>query len=448
MCTCSSIPPRLDTKLAKGIGRSFTNTDKVLVTLREKGATLIGDSSSQLVRAVPVEELREHVRTTFEGREKRLVAGARHLPRAPSDTRTYQLASRWRFPMHWRHRHHLVNPPKRLKAKRVPKLALARSITLLTTALPVSFSSLPGQGLASEAPSPIGEGSSQVQRTVAFTLDDLPIARGRDLAMMREVTARLLGQLADQGIPAIGFVNERKLAVPGEEAARAALLEEWLIAGLDLGNHTYSHPSLYRTALEEYEADVIRGEEVTSMLLAKRGQRLQYFRHPMLNTGPDLETKSAFERFLAERGYRVAPVTIDNDDYVYALAYDNATTTADSTLMARIGHDYIRYMDEIFGFYEGFSRRLLGREPAQILLLHANRLNADYLDEIAHLLRSRGYRFVSLDEALDDPAYSLSDQYVGERGLSWLQRWAITMGRQSQEQPGVPQWVHEIAWPD
>lgn len=136
-------------------------------------------------------------------------------------------------------------------------------------------------------------------------------------------------------------------------------------------------------------------------------------------------------------------MTIDSDEYLYALAYDRARARGDSASQASLGRDYLRYMEEMFVFYEGLSRALLGREPSQVLLLHANALNADYLDELAGMIRARGYQFVSLDEALRDLAYALPDDYVGARGPSWLERWAITRGRDPGHPPAIPGWVRD-----
>ena len=292
---------------------------------------------------------------------------------------------------------------------------------------------------------PPAAGDSPSVRTVAVTFDDLPAVRGGDIARTEGIVLGLLKHLSASEIPAFGFVNESRLGTPTIETERVALLERWVEAGHGLGNHTYSHPSLYRTPLAEFQADVIRGEKVTAELLKKHGQQIRYFRHPFLNTGPDLATKTAFEEFLAEHDYVVAPVTIDNDEYLYALAYDRAVTAGNETLAARIGADYIRYMCEVFAFCEELSRDLLGREVAQILLLHSNALNAEYLDELAAMIVARGYAFVSLPSALEDPAYSLPDSYVGPTGPSWLQRWSITQGNERRETPDVPQWVREAA---
>src|ERR1700754_994716 len=157
-------------------------------------------------------------------------------------------------------------------------------------------------------------------RQVAVTFDDLPAPQG-ELEDMRGITSRLLASLKRNGVPVVGFVNERKLYRRGEVDERTELLRAWLEAGEELGNHTFSHISLRRAPLAEYEEDVVRGETVTRMLLEERGMKLRYFRHPFLWTGETPEYKEGLAKFLASRGYTVAPVTIDNDADVFADAY-------------------------------------------------------------------------------------------------------------------------------
>jgi peptidoglycan/xylan/chitin deacetylase (PgdA/CDA1 family) len=304
-----------------------------------------------------------------------------------------------------------------------------------------ALAALAGVAPAGRAAGPAPAGG----RAIAITFDDLPATRSGSLADMQAITRRLLAHFRTQAIQVTGFVNEGKLAVPGEEAARTALLEAWLDAGHDLGNHTYSHRRLYDTPLPEFEEEVLRGERITRRLLVERGRTPRYFRHPTLNTGPDAATKAAFEAFLAAHGYAVAPVTIDSDEYLHAAAYDRARARGSRATMKRIGRDYLRYMRDVFGFHERLSLRLFGREPAQVLLLHANALNAEYFDDLLALMRARGYRVVTLDHALSDDVYRSPDAYVGDRGLSWLQRWAITRGENPGLQPEVPEWVRTMA---
>lgn len=280
------------------------------------------------------------------------------------------------------------------------------------------------------------------RRSVAFTFDDLPVTRSLSPDDERAITDGLLAQLREEGIPAIGFVNERKLGNP-PESARVALLEAWLNAGHELGNHTYSHMRLHDARLEDWQRDVLLGERVTQRLLRERGRRARWLRHPTLSTGSSLAIKDSSERFLSAHGYAVAPVTIDNDEYLFALAYDRARESGDTAMLRRIGPAYVRYMEEIFEHFERLSRDLLGREPAQTLLLHANALNARHTADLAAMLRRRGYHFVTFDQAMSDTAYALPDRYIGARGPSWLERWAVTRGVRPGRPPEIPEWVRQ-----
>ena len=80
----------------------------------------------------------------------------------------------------------------------------------------------------------------------------------------------------------------------------------------------------------------------------------------------------------------------------------------------------------------------MGYEPKQILLLHGNHLEADHIHELVGLMRKRGYRFITLEDALGDDAYSLPDTYVGEEGKGWLEQWAITRGQPARGFPVIP----------
>jgi len=286
-------------------------------------------------------------------------------------------------------------------------------------------------------------------RSVAVTFDDLPGPPGglvsNDVAGLRENTRKLLATLSERHVPVVGFVNEGKLFVEGEgpadAEARKAVLKTWVDAGFELGNHTYSHRSLNSTPLDAFEADVRRGEPVTLSLLAERGKTLRYFRHPFLQVGLELDKRRAFEAFLADRGYTVAPVTVDNDDYVYAAVYADALRRGDPGFAAKVAADYLRYMDSVFAFVEGVSRALLGREVAQVLLVHASALNADHFGGLARVMEARGYRFVPLEEALQDEAYRRPDTYVGGWGISWLHHWELTSEKPRTPSPDPPDWV-------
>jgi peptidoglycan/xylan/chitin deacetylase (PgdA/CDA1 family) len=280
------------------------------------------------------------------------------------------------------------------------------------------------------------------RREIAITFDDLPavsVTRG-DLEHQRAITAGLVRALMTHDVPAVGFVVEKKLLTNGDlDQDRVDLLHRWLDAGLELGNHTFSHKDLHATPAAAYAEDIVRGEIVTRGLLRERGLPLRYFRHPYLRTGTDLATKLQVEGMLFGRGCRVAPVTIYNEDYLFAAALDRARERGDRGAARRVTRAYVHYLERQAAYYERLSRRLLGYELRQILVLHANSINAEMFGEIAEMLQRRGYAFVTLARALEDPAYAVADPYVRPEGISWLQRWAINAGHGESFLAGEPE---------
>ena len=285
------------------------------------------------------------------------------------------------------------------------------------------------------------------ERYVAITIDDLPTQRGNSLAEVQGITSRLIEQIRGAGTPVTAFVNEAKVHDGGEQElnARTALLEQWLDIGVELGNHTYSHADINSVGLDAYEQDLLRGEKILKQLLRTRGKTLTYFRHPYLHTGKDAQTKAALAAFLRDHNYVVAPVTIDNDEWIYGAAYDKAAEKKDEAAMRRIGTDYLAYMNQMFEFSEHVAQQVFGRDIKQTLLIHASALNAQYYGALTDMMKKRGYAFVSLSDALKDPAYRSEDKYVGPRGISWLFRWGQGKPLDDSKAPQIPSYIRELS---
>ncbi len=293
------------------------------------------------------------------------------------------------------------------------------------------------------------QAQNKTQRFIAVTIDDLPVvSTRRDLKTRQEITKKLLKHITKAQIPAVGFVNEGKLyANDKRDEAQIDLLRSWLDANLELGNHTFSHLSLHDNSLEKYKDDILKGEIITKELLQAKGMKMRYFRHPYLWTGLSLETKSGLNKFLAEHNYTIAPVTIDNSDWIFAGGYDKAFDKNDKKLMKRIGDAYVPYLEAKMDYWERQSVKIFGREIRQILLLHANFINSDYFDDIAEMLKKRNYQFVTLENALNDEAYKLPDNFVKRNGISWLHRWAFDKGKENilTGEPKMPEFVLKAA---
>lgn len=286
-------------------------------------------------------------------------------------------------------------------------------------------------------------------RVMAITIDDLPYgnpARLPYLPNARRATSDILRALKSHRAPAVGFVNEGKLQAAGEIEARTALLKQWIDDGMTLGNHTYSHADFNAMTIEQFQDEIIRGEVVTRKLMESRKPYQLYFRHPATHTGDTKAKKEAIEKFLAERGYRVAPHTIENSDFIFNVPYSRARRDKDEAMMKRLREAYLDYTLAATEFAERVAPQIFGRDIPQTLLIHANDINADCLDEMLKRFEARGYRFITLDEAMNDPAYQTKDTEVAKFGPTWLWRWmkSLEMNVSFKDDPEPPQWMMDL----
>ncbi len=160
------------------------------------------------------------------------------------------------------------------------------------------------------------------------------------------------------------------------------------------------------------------------------------------------EYRNEIEKFLSEHGYTVAPVTIDNAEWVYGAAYDNAVKSGDEDLKKKIGGEYVEYMKQKIRYFENQTQKLFGRQINQILLIHSNRINSDYFDKLCEMIRGESYEFIPLEEALADEAYKSQNTFIKNNGISWLDRWALTLGKKGDffaGEPRVPKHILDIA---
>lgn len=287
---------------------------------------------------------------------------------------------------------HCVSPGRRL--------LLARSAALLAV--------LALRRLGAQAPARA--------RKLAVTIDDGPVTgAGNDLAAFLRIADALREAFVAEKVPAIMFVNERQFNVDGQRDARVAVLHRWLDAGLELGNHTYAHGNLGEVGLASFLDEIVKGEVITRPLLAARGRKLEWFRFPFLASGSG-DTAKAVEEFLAKRGYRIAPVSVDYHDYSFAGTYSRHVRAGDTAKADAQFATVMQAVDAAFARCEARSVEVLGYELPQTLLIHCNELNALTLRRTLGRFRERGYEFVSLDEAMVDPAYATRGLRPGAMG--------------------------------
>lgn len=289
------------------------------------------------------------------------------------------------------------------------------------------------------------------QHRVAITIDDLPFVTIQEATWEQRTawTIRILEALKEHHAPCTGFVNEGKMYLNGVSVqGQMDMLRCWPRYGMDLGNHTRSHLDYNQHSYSEFTEDILNGTSLTRSVLKMYHKGVVYFRHPYLHRGNTPGKVDSVQRFLKEKGYTEAPVTLDNSEWIFARACDKLMIAGDTQKVQELGKVYVHYMEEKLHYYEGQSDTLFHRNISHVLLLHANVLNALFLDDLLFMMEQNGYEFITLTEALKDEAYSSADTYCGNSGISWLHRWALTRGLPKSifaGEPTTPEWVQDAA---
>jgi len=287
-------------------------------------------------------------------------------------------------------------------------------------------------------------------RAVAITVDDLPYVgspkppSAADAKRAVAINRRILHAFSRHRIPATGFVVERHAEQIGIGTA-TKILERWLAAGFDLGNHTYSHADVNYLTVAQIEEEILRGETTIGPLLKNVSRKPQFFRFPYNHTGDTAEKHDAIAAFLSARGYRLAPCTIDNSDWEFNRAYVAALARKDKQTAAKVRAEYVTYSAAEIDWYTKLDEQVFGYEVPHIMLLHDNQLNADTVEATLALFVQRGYRFVTLSEAEQDPAYATPETFITKFGPMWGYRWAreLNVKVNEKEELDPPAWINQ-----
>jgi peptidoglycan/xylan/chitin deacetylase (PgdA/CDA1 family) len=253
-----------------------------------------------------------------------------------------------------------------------------------------------------------GEGNV---REIAMTIDDLPLVASQmntpgNQQRSTERFLKMVKVLSDNNVPAIGFVIGGAI-----EKGQWAFLEEFRKAGFMIGNHTYTHHSLNQIGADKYIADIARAEKTLAPIMTEP----KYFRYPYLAEGNKV-SKPKVLAYLTENHYTVAPVTIDSKDFQFNEQLYRIPYRSREAYLKQLKPRYLAY---IWQQTLRAEKRSKDRPVKQILLIHANLLNSYALNDIIQMYKKNGYTFISLTEALKNPApvitYPVLEKSITER---------------------------------
>jgi peptidoglycan-N-acetylglucosamine deacetylase len=234
-------------------------------------------------------------------------------------------------------------------------------------------------------------------KRIAFSFDDVPRGPGAFLTV-EERPQMLIKALKSAGIKqAAFFVNPGRM---GGSDVHAATVAAYAAAGHVIANHTDSHKTVSSQSADAFLADVERAEK---WLKPQRNYR-PWLRFPQLDEGgSDKVKRDAVRAGMKALGLRHGYVTADGWDWFMearARAAVKAGQPIDKDALRAL---YIETHIESANFSDRLARRILGRRPLQMLLLHETDLAALYVADLAQALRADGWEIVSADAVYADP---------------------------------------------
>lgn len=244
---------------------------------------------------------------------------------------------------------------------------------------------------------------------VALTFDDLPLNGVLQPGVAEpDIVKRVLPIFAAEKTPPIyGFINAKKLEgnPKGAEA-----LQLWMAAGHKLANHTYSHMDLSTNTFEAFSRDIVQNEP--ALLLLSPRDDWRWLRYPYLHEGDTLDKRNAVRAFLSERGYRVAQITLDWEDYMWNSAYARCVARGDKPAI-----EWLRksYLDTAAGYLDAqreMAQALYGRKIDHVMLLHLGAFSPEILPALFDLLKQKGFELGTLDAVQRDAAYLTNPEFL------------------------------------
>ncbi|WP_019217216.1 polysaccharide deacetylase family protein [Legionella tunisiensis] len=228
------------------------------------------------------------------------------------------------------------------------------------------------------------------KRLIAITIDDLPFvgeAKNFHLNM-------IIDAIKSHEVPATGFI------IAGEVSPdNWKMLHKFRDSGLGLGNHTFSHLNLNKVDTEAYIEEIDAADKMLMPVLTEP----KFFRYPYLAMSGGTK-KDKVLRYLSKNNYHVAPITIDSKDFIFNQLLLDVPQNQRRSFLGALKVAYIDFIWQQTLKAEEHARYNHKSDQAQILLIHANLLNAYVLPDIINLYKQNGFTFVSLEDALDTSA--------------------------------------------
>lgn len=178
-------------------------------------------------------------------------------------------------------------------------------------------------------------------------------------------------------------------------------------AGHYLANHSFKHKHLSSMSLDEFQEEL----KATEAVLHPFSQFRKWFRFPYLDYGNRGHLGGSKEKFLAacaileKDGYREGFVTINTFDWHINYRLQEAARENKKVNYSKLRMAYMYLLNEWCNHYIAHYKNLFDKDITHVLLLHANDLNALFLEDILEMINEKGWKVVSPEQAFTDPLW-------------------------------------------
>jgi peptidoglycan/xylan/chitin deacetylase (PgdA/CDA1 family) len=236
---------------------------------------------------------------------------------------------------------------------------------------------------------------------VALTFDDLP-------GFNPSAIQHILTTLQKHEMTGLhGFMNGLTLQL---DPAYQNILIDWLAAGHQLANHTYSHLNLSQVTAAEYITDIEKNAEI---LKKYSPQAIKYFRYPFLDEGETHVKRQQIREYLFAHHYQIAPTTVYIEEYRWNATFTECLLSNDQHGLVYLKENLVKHALEMLEIACGYAELLFNKNIKHILLLHETLFNAYILDDVLTAFKNAGVTFIPLAEALTEDVYHIDADVLG-----------------------------------
>jgi peptidoglycan/xylan/chitin deacetylase (PgdA/CDA1 family) len=220
-----------------------------------------------------------------------------------------------------------------------------------------------------------------------------------------------------------------------------SVLDEWCAAGHHIGGHTHFHACLNWLGAERYIEDIDQSHELIEPWVSNAPTR--YFRFAMDMLGDTQSKTDEVMTHLAQTGFMHAPISHWFYDTQFVFPYDRARRLDKQDDCKWLRDKFVETAVSCLRAQVAASERNLGRRPAHISLIHNSPIAADTYDRVLEAYAEAGAEFITLEEAMRDPAnHDRGARQPIPHFRNLTQRWAEVLGVEIEGTP--PEVLEEL----